>query len=189
LLYVGSIFPNAQLDSLIECTQAIAELNDEGFPAQLRIATSTANGARFGSRLTRHRSTILDTANTDDEAFFRNLADADALLLPVNFDPASVDFIRYSMPTKVPAYLNSGTPVLAYGSSETAQMRYAAGSGWGLTVSERSPERLKAAMKRIVTDMSLRQSLSDAARAAAIAHDARSIRAAFRDILRQSARG
>jgi hypothetical protein len=68
-------------------------------------------------------------------------------------------------------------------------MRYAAGSGWGLTVSERSPERLKAAMKRIVTDMSLRQSLSDAARAAAIAHDARGIRAAFRDILRRSARG
>src|SRR6185437_2659010 len=73
LLYVGSIFPNAQLDALLDCAQAIAELNEEGFQARLRIATSAANGARFASRLTHHRSTVLDTTKTDDEAFFRGL--------------------------------------------------------------------------------------------------------------------
>jgi glycosyltransferase involved in cell wall biosynthesis len=187
LLYVGSIFPNAQLGSLIDCTLAVAAINADGFPLRLRIVTSTENGSRFGHLLTHDASTVLDVSAYDDNAFFHNLADADALLLPVNFDCESVDFIRYSMPTKVPAYLNSGTPVLAYGPAETAQMQYAE-KGWALTVTERSPEKLKAAMKRIASDLAMRKSLSRAARAAATNHDARVVRSAFHKILSDAAR-
>lgn len=188
LLYVGSIFRNAQLDSLIDVARAVAALNDEGFALRLRIATSAANGVRFGHLLTLHPSITVDTSGADDDAFFRGLAAADALLLPVNFDAASVDFIRYSMPTKVPAYLNSGTPVLAYGAPETAQMQYAKDSGWGLTVDERSADGLKSAIRRIFTDKNARQRLSDTARAAAANHDARTVRAAFQELLCRSAR-
>ncbi len=188
IVYVGSIFRNAQLNSLIDCAHAVAALNDEGFPLRLRIATSAANGARFGRLLSVHPNVTLDTAGVDDNAFFQGLADADALLLPVNFDPASVDFIRYSMPTKVPAYLNSGTPVLAYGSTETAQIRYATDSGWALVVSDQSAETLKAALKRVVSDISLRERLSAAARLAAANHDAGIVRARFQEVLRQAPR-
>lgn len=188
LLYVGSIFRNAQLDSLIDCARAVAALNDEGFPMRLRIATSAANGQRFGHLLALHPNIAVDTSGSGDDAFFQGLADADALLLPVNFDAASVGFIRYSMPTKVPAYLNSGTPVLAYGAPETAQMRYAQEGGWGLMVGERSAEKLKSAIRRILTDMDVRQRVSEAARAAAANHDARKVRAAFQEQLRRSAK-
>jgi hypothetical protein len=158
-------------------------LNDAGFQLRFRIATSPANGARFGHMLAAHPNVMLDTAETDENAFFQRLADTDALLLPVNFDPASVDFIRYSMPTKVPAYLNAGTPILAYGSPETAQMQYAGEAGWGLTVTERSMETLQAAIVRIFTDSVLRKSLSRAARAAAENHDAHTVRTAFQKLL------
>lgn len=188
LLYVGSIFRNAQLDSLIDCTRAVAALNDEGFPLRLRIATSAVNGARFGHLLALHPNTAVDTSGASDDAFFQGLADTDALLLPVNFDATSVDFIRYSMPTKVPAYLNSGTPVLAYGSPETAQMRYAQEGGWGLMVSERSADKLKSAIRRILADMDVRRRVSEAARAAAANHDARKVRAAFQELLCGSAK-
>jgi glycosyltransferase involved in cell wall biosynthesis len=187
ICYVGSIFRNAQLNSLIDCAKAVAALHQEGFPLRLRIATSAANSARFGRLLSVHPSVMLDTAGVDDDAFFQGLADADALLLPVNFDRASVDFIRYSMPTKVPAYLNSGTPVLAYGSTETAQIRYATDSRWALVVSEPSAETLKAALKRIVSDIDLREKLSAAARLAAANHDAGIVRASFQQILCQAA--
>jgi glycosyltransferase involved in cell wall biosynthesis len=186
--YVGSIFRNAQLNSLIDCAHAVAALNAEGFPLHLRIATSAANGTRFGHLLSVHPNVTLDTAGVDDDAFFQGLAEADALLLPVNFDRASVDFIRYSMPTKVPAYLNSGTPVLAYGSAETAQIRYATDSGWALVVSDQSAETLKAALKRVVSDISLRKRLSAAARSAAANHDAGIVRTRFQEILRQAPR-
>jgi len=187
LLYVGSIFKNAQLESLVDCARAIAILNDTGFPIRLRIATSAANKARFGASLMLHPNIAIDTSSADDAAFFQALADADALLLPVNFDHDSVEFIRYSMPTKVPAYLNSGTPILAYGAPQTAQMRYADDGGWALTVTERSQEKLAAAVKRIMGDQALRKALSDAARATACNHDARRVRLAFQNVLRQSA--
>lgn len=186
-LYVGSIFRNAQLDSLIDCARAIAELNGEGFPARLRIATSAANVARYGPLLALHPNIAVDISASGDEAFFQSLADPDVLLLPVNFDRASVDFIRYSMPTKVPAYLNSGTPVLVYGSAETAQVRYAIDSQWAKVVTEPSLAKLKAALKQIVQDASLRQSLFTAARKASANHDARVVRGAFQELLRQSA--
>lgn len=187
ILYVGSIFRNAQLGSLADCANAVAALNEDGFPLRLRIATSAANGARFGHLLSVHPNVVLDTANADDEAFFRGLTEADALLLPVNFDEPSVNFIRYSMPTKVPAYLNSGTPILAYGSTETAQIRYAMDAGWGLVVPERSEQALKEALKRMVSENSLRSKLSSAARMAAASHDARTVRVGFQEVLRQAA--
>jgi hypothetical protein len=188
VLYVGSIFRNAQLESLIDCTHAVAALNNEGFPLSLRIATSASNVSRFGSLLTVHPKVTLDATAVDDEAFFEGLAKADALLLPVNFNPASVDFIRYSMPTKVPAYLNSGTPILAYGSNETAQIRYARDRRWALVVPNRSMDALKTALKRIVSDMGLRAELSGAARLAASGHDASTVRAGFQDVLRHATR-
>jgi glycosyltransferase involved in cell wall biosynthesis len=187
LLYVGSIFRNAQLNSLIDCARAVAALNESGFTVKFRIATSPANGTNFGALLNVHPNVVVDTAVVDDDMFFRRLADTDALVLPVNFDRHSVDFIRYSMPTKVPAYLNSATPILAYGSLETAQMQYARDAHWGLMVTERSAAELQAAIKQILTDHELRQSLSEAASRAAENHDARLVREAFQNLLRASA--
>ena len=182
LLYVGSIFPNAQLTSLIDCSVAVAELEKEGFPIIFRVVTSRENSARFGHLLNKNACTIIEPSEGDDAAFFQRLVDADVLLLPVNFDRDSIDFIRYSMPTKVPAYLNSGTPVLAYGPEGTAQARYAA-EGWAIKVTERSLEALKTAIKRVLLNENLRDSLSISARAAAANHDARLVRASFQAIL------
>jgi hypothetical protein len=71
---------------------------------------------------------------------------------------------------------------------QTAQIRYASERGWGLIVAERSMETLKAALKTVVCDVSLRQRLSAAARSAAAAHDSDIVRAAFQEALRQAAR-
>jgi glycosyltransferase involved in cell wall biosynthesis len=182
-LYIGSIFPNAQLQSLTDCAQAIAQLNNEGFTSRLRIITSAENCARYRHRLELHPNIQMTPSFGDEAAFFTILGKADALLLPVNFDPASVDFIRYSMPTKIPAYLISGTPVLVYGPAETAQVRYALESGWGHVIAERSPSDLKAALRRIIEDGMLRSGLSEAARKAAANHDAKTVRGAFQDLL------
>lgn len=188
LLYAGSIFPNAQLNSLIDCTRAVAALNEEGTPLRLRIATSSSNIARFGSLFATHPNVVLDDSNPDDSDFFQGLADADALLLPVNFDEASINFIRYSMPTKVPAYLNSGSPILAYGPVSTAQIGYAHSSGWGLVIGERSHELLKNGLKQIMQDDGLRRTLSAAAINTAANHDARTVREAFQSLLSQASR-
>jgi hypothetical protein len=187
-LYVGSIFRNAQLESLIDMARAIAELNNEGFTARLRIVTSAANCERYRRLLGLHANITMEISSSADDAFFQDLGDTDVLLLPVNFDRPSIDFIRYSMPTKVPAYLNSGTPVLVYGPAETAQVRYAIDSRWALVIAQRSLPQLKAGLKQIALDAGLRQNLSVAARQTAVHHDARVVRRSFQDLLCRSAR-
>lgn len=186
-LYVGSIFPDAQLQSLIDCARAIAELNNEGFASKLRVVTSARNIARFRHQLGLHPNVALVTSDFDEVEFFNMLARADALLLPMNFDSHSVDLMRYSMPTKVPSYLVSATPCLVYGSAQTAQVQYARDAGWGHVIAQRSMPALKAGLRRIVEDLPLRQTLSAAARKASINHDAKIVRPAFQNVLREAA--
>lgn len=184
-LYIGSIFSNAQLESLTECARAVADLNEEGFAARLRIISSADNCDRYRDRLQLHANIRMVPSFGDEQEFFATLSGADALLLPVNFDRASIDFIRYSMPTKIPAYLVSGTPVLVYGPLDVAQVRYALDSGWGDVTSERNPAVLKSALKRIIGDPALRQRLSTSAREAAKNHDDAIVRNSFQALLRQ----
>lgn len=186
-LYVGSIFPDAQLQSLIDCARAITELNNEGYASKLRIVTPARNIARFRGQLELHPNIALVKSDFDEGAFFNMLSRADALLLPVNFDSHSVDLMRYSMPTKVPSYLVSATPCLVYGSAQTAQVQYAHDASWGHVIAERSLPALKAGLRRIVQDIPLRQSLSAAARAASVNHDEKRVRPMFQNVLRQAA--
>lgn len=186
-LYIGSIFPEAQLQSLRDCALAVSQLNEEGYHSTLRIVTSARSIARYRHLLELHPNIKLSTSAFDETEFLETLVHADVLLLPSNFDSHSVSLIRYSMPTKIPSYLVSGTPVFVYGSPKTAQVQYALDSGWAHTLTHRSITQLKLELRRIVDDLPLRQRLSAAARLASKNHDANVVRPAFQDVLRQAA--
>lgn len=188
LLYVGSVFANAQLSSLLDTAAAVEAAAEEGLDIRLSIASPPFLIAPHAARFAAFPRTRILPPITDDEAFFRRIAAADALLLPANFDADSVGFIRYSMPTKVPAYLASGTPVLVYGPAETAQVAYARAAGWGEVIAERSLERLRQGLRRIMTDRDRRETLLRNAQAAAREnHDAARVRARFQAALAEAA--
>lgn len=187
LLYIGSILPEAQLDALADCCAAVARLRSEGMNVVLDIYSPSFYALRCRERLVVDDGIRLHDAIAEDEEVFRRLAEADILLLPVNFDSKTVRYIRYSMPTKVPAYLFSGTPILVYGSEETAQVRYARKAGWGYVVSERGQARATNAIRELASDVNLRERLSRAARAAAFNnHDASMVRTRFQAALCES---
>ena len=120
----------------------------------------------------------------ENETIAALFANADLLVLPVNFDQASRTRLRYSIPTKVPAYMLSGTPILAYGPAEVASIQYAKKSGWGYVVSRRDKAALKDAIVRLATDIDLRTRLGQRAQALASEnHDARKVHVAFRNTL------
>ena len=52
-------------------------------------------------------------------------AETDLLILPYDFHTASIKFIKYSMPTKAPEYMASGTPILIFSPEDTALVEYA----------------------------------------------------------------
>jgi glycosyltransferase involved in cell wall biosynthesis len=178
------VFPNAQLQSLIDCCNAVQALRDEGLPISMEIYSPSHATEQYRERLVVGTAISLQDTIADDEVFFRTLQGVDMLVLPVNFDEYTIEYIRYSMPTKVPAYLAVGTPILVYGPAEVAQVSYATKSGWGMPVTVRDMGALKDALRRLATDMQLRQELSDRARQMAAAHhDARVVREQFQAAL------
>ena len=189
LLYFGSIIRNAQLGALVDLCGSVARLNAAGMRVGLDIAAPPLGGAAFGDLLAIDPAIRLIAPTEDDTEYFATLAGADALVLPVNHDAESVDHIRFSMPTKVPAYMASGTPILVYGPRGVAQVDYAARSGWGHVVSERDAAALDAGVRRILADADLRETLRRRAQALAAAnHDSLRVRTAFQDALKQAAR-
>jgi glycosyltransferase involved in cell wall biosynthesis len=186
--YLGSVFPNAQLQSLIDCCNAVQALHHEGFPIRMEIYSPSHATEQYRERLVVGAAISLQDTIVDDEVFFRTLRDVDMLVLPVNFDEHTIQYIRYSMPTKVPAYLAVGTPILVYGPAEVAQVSYAKKAGWGMPVTVRDMDALKQALKRLATDRQLRQDLSGCAREmAAMHHDARVVREQFQAALASAA--
>ncbi len=188
ILYIGSVMPNAQLQALEDCCHAVDLLANRGLDASLTIAAPDFQIAQYRERLAIGSAIRLVEPITDDEAFYKRIAAADILLLPVNFDEDSVRFIRYSMPTKVPAYLFSGTPVLAYGPGDIAQTVYASREGWGVVQSARDIPLLAEAIRALLQDEVLRQGLSIRAQAVAREnHDQLRVREKFREELAKAA--
>lgn len=187
MLYAGSIYGDAQAESLIRAADAVAGLAAAGVALRLDIHAPDFQLAAYRDRLTRPAVRLLPPL-ADDAQFFARLAAADILLLPVNFDRRSVDFIRYSMPTKVPAYLASGTPILVFGPAGVAQVDYAIKAGWGRVVATPDGDSLVAAIRALLTDQALRAQLVAAAADALPAHDAAVVRPRFQQTLIEAAR-
>jgi glycosyltransferase involved in cell wall biosynthesis len=184
LVYVGAILPYAVLGSLRDCCRAVCALNQAGLHVRLEIYTPLALFGPQAATLPVNPAIHVADVPADDERFFALLQGADALLLPVNFDPASVHFIRLSMPTKVPSYLASGVPILVYGPAHVAQVAYASRHGWGHVVDQRSPALLEQGIRAILTNTRLRAELVKRARETARRfHDAPAVRAAFQQVL------
>lgn len=186
LLYAGSIYPTVQLSSLLDISAAVARLRSRGMAITLDVMAPDFMVAPFRALLEAHDGTrVLPQVPRD--RYFATLCEADVLLLPVNFETAAIRMVRYSMPTKVPEYLVSGVPILLYAPQAIAQIEYAQRYGWGLTVTQRTPALLDAALQRIVDDLSLRRELVRRARTTAAArHDATTVRTAFRTELNRA---
>jgi glycosyltransferase involved in cell wall biosynthesis len=188
IVYYGTIVEVAQLRSVMDVGWAVHGLRGSGLDVEFRVHTQYYS-------LQQHRG-VLETcpgirigSETGKDDFKSVITAADLLVLPVNFDRRSVRYLRLSFPAKLPAYMASGTPILAYGPLEMAQIRYLAEAGAAHVVSERSREALAAAIRRLMSDAAYRAQIGRRAHDLALErHGATRVRAAFRSTLAQAAR-
>ncbi len=111
-------------------------------------------------------------------------AEADLLYLPYDFSSESIRFIKYSMPTKAPEYMMSGTPVIIFGPAETALVKDALRGKWACVVTENNIDALATNIKKLITDKNERTAV--AATAIKIAeenYDSVKIRNQFKEII------
>lgn len=188
VVYSGSIVANATLYSLQDVCDAVASLRAAGMNIEMHIYSPWVYIERYRKVLERLPA-VRVADPPENETIVSLFAGADLLVLPINFDDRSVSYIRYSMPTKVPAYMISGTPIIVYGPRGVASVDYAEEGGWGYLVSQRGVAGVKEAIERLVANGELRTRLGRRAQALAKQnHDASIVRPAFHRALADAAR-
>ncbi len=91
-------------------------------------------------------------------------SEADLLLLPYDFSKKSKKFIQYSMPTKAPEYMMSGTPILLFAPQETAVVKYAEKYEWAKIVAENNAEELSVAIIDLIQNKNIRTQIAQNAK-------------------------
>jgi len=114
----------------------------------------------------------------------RVFAEADFLYLPYDFSAESIRFIKFSMPTKAPEYMVSGTPIIMFGPGETALMKDGKRNNWAKVVTENNVEALAEAINSLVSDDGLRKQIAEnAIRIAEANYNSVKIRNKFKEVI------
>lgn len=122
---------------------------------------------------------------------YKNLPDryieADLLVLPMDFDKASLNYIKYSMPTKVPEYLISGIPIFVLAHETTALYKYAQSENWAFTNSTVNESDIVSLLLDIRNNYEKRVEISETAKLVGKRnHDIYTVRETFKQLIRKS---
>jgi glycosyltransferase involved in cell wall biosynthesis len=181
LLYTGAVY-RAQADALATVARALDQV---AIPCRLVLYTheSPATLASFG--ITGRRISVERPVRPQEVPVL--LAQADVLLLPFSFDPATRDIVSTSLPTKTADYLAAGVPILVHAPCYATTSRMAVEEGWGLSVTEASTAAVAKAIEALATDAELRRRLAKRARlVAAERHDLKKRRREFCESIRMA---
>ena len=188
LLYLGVVTEDKELGSLKDVRDTVLELRERGYKIKMRIYSAPFCQATIEQHLA-SPGAVEYAGYVHPSKLPQILSEADLLVLPINFDAASLKYVGYSIQTKVPEYMASGTPILAYGPAVSPNINYALRDNWGLVVDRPDKQRLAAAITSTIEDEQLRSKLGKYARDLAFRnHDAGIIRDAYRQLLADAAR-
>ncbi|HAO47486.1 MAG TPA: glycosyltransferase [Ferruginibacter sp.] len=154
ILYAGRIGTGIQ-DSLESLAQAVDKVNNE-LKTSIQMVLQTKDRPEWIEkyRCAKHKPMV--TYSELPKVF----AEADFLYLPYDFSAESIRFIKYSMPTKAPEYMVSGTPVIVFGPAETALVEDAVQNKWAMTITENNTGKLADAVAALVKDSNLRRQIA-----------------------------
>jgi glycosyltransferase involved in cell wall biosynthesis len=108
----------------------------------------------------------------------------DFLILPYDFSDRSINYVKYSMPTKAPEYMISGTPILIFASEVTAIVKYAQKCEWAYVITENNSNSLARALESLILDKHLRQKIAEnAKKIAENTHSSLVVRSNFKEAI------
>lgn len=166
ILYAGRIGRGIS-DSLKDIAQAVDNLVVRGVKIEMHIQATIYNPIL--DDLSKFKSVKLDPTVTIDRlpGIFSN---SDLLLIPIDFDEDSIQFLKFSMLTKASEYMVSGTPILLYASSETAIAKHASKHKWAYVVTDNKTEVIENAIMELYSNSELRSRLGTTAKRYAEEH-------------------
>lgn len=112
------------------------------------------------------------------------LASYDLLFLPLDFDRKGIKYAQLSMPTKVPEYMISGTPIIILAPDATALVNYAKKYNWAYVINKRDINEISLAVNQLIENSGLRNQIAqNAIEVAKENHDSTCVTKHFREII------
>jgi glycosyltransferase involved in cell wall biosynthesis len=149
ILYAGRI-PSGPNNSLLVLSEAVEVLNRKGLPVEFMIQTNTLNAEILGALAKFKNNHILNPIPYAELPL--RYSEADLLVLPIDFDRQTVEYISLSMPTKVPEYMATGVPILVFSPEKTALYKYAKSQGWAFCTSNNSINSVCGVLSEIINN-------------------------------------
>jgi glycosyltransferase involved in cell wall biosynthesis len=186
LLYVGGLHLN-RWRALADIGKALLVLRSEGRCVELAIHAPAADIGRYSRALSAIATIHLGESLTQDQ-IAPTMRAADVLIHVESFEPTVRAYTRLSLSTKVPQYMASGRPILAYGPKELASCAYIEDCQCGILVGEKNANLLLEAVRSLVADSQRRLLLGHRGwRIAVEQHRGDKVRQRFRSFLAQAA--
>jgi len=164
-IFTGGIYYSCNAESILEFARAISSLNGSSKPKFIfEIHTQQQHVEKWSYLLESYNGCSIYKVEADQSYMAKLYGSADALLLPFDFDDKAKKASKFSMPTKLPVYLLSGTPIFAYGPQSTASLKYIKDRNCGYCIKERlSEEKLAEHIEIFYDNITLREEIASKA--------------------------
>ena len=144
--YCGSLAEDMQLNSIYDIAHAISELHET---MDIHFEVYVNNAFLRNARKLQEIPGCSVHKQVSRSDYAQLLSDADLLVIAANYDPDSIAYTRYSLASKLPEYMASGTPVLAYGPLEVETIAYCQRTTMINMVTEHDLSKLKKMILKI----------------------------------------
>ena len=187
--YAGGLEPNMTRASVLRVARVIESLGKKGYDLRFEVNTRAAYYNRNLNDFGKFKHTRFTNNVLSAEGYKGWLMQADVTLIAYNFDPATADYVKFSMANKMPECLASGSVLLAHGPKGFATVDYLAGVDGAVVVTEDSDAAVDAALLALRADPEWRADLATKARATAFErHNIHRLREQMWLILSQAAK-
>lgn len=168
-VFTGAIYDNFNKESILDFVKALHKLNAScNLKFRLTIYTFNDNHDFISTKYLSSCVDVKKVPDGDDE-IAKIYGNADSLLLPFDFNESSVNLSRLSMPTKLPTYMLSSTPIFVLGPLSCCAVRFLHENAAAYIVNEIiSNEYLENKILEFADNATLRRSLAMTAQQVAI---------------------
>jgi glycosyltransferase involved in cell wall biosynthesis len=172
-------FDDSRWSLLLDLEEACCRLNQEGIPVRATILVTSISKQGFENvKSCRYVSLSEDPGHEKLPSYLKG---ADLLYLPETFNEELALAYRYSISTKAHLFMFSKRPILVYGHPRTGLVTYARREQWARVVDTRSVDLLYVALRQLLLDDGIRETLiSRAIEVAMNNHSRATVRKLFR---------
>jgi glycosyltransferase involved in cell wall biosynthesis len=170
-VFTGAVYASCNEQALLEMSRAVESIQAElPYSVHLDIYISEGQMAHVAETWEAFRMVHVHPLVADQETIARIYGEADALLLPFDFGETAMTLAQFSMPTKLPAFMLSGTPIFYCGPMEAAVAEYLLEHEAGYVATEASSRgSLRKHIMGFCMDAQLRQETAERALAVSMA--------------------